>query len=214
MRRLCRSILPTSCRRHACDDLAILPVYVWHDARTACRDPPHAPGHRGGHDRSALWHGHSPGRSVLLSVIASLGPRAVAWDAGAAGAWRRDRRLCRPLRCGTSAACVAGFWHHQPIGCGDALPHDAHCRAPRPRYRYAIRKMSFTGEPIDSDSQAFAEHTFGTRLCSMYGTTEVGVILANYPGAGGFRRKTRRTRHAGAWRQGGGAATGRQRLRA
>jgi acetyl-CoA synthetase len=54
------------------------------------------------------------------------------------------------------------------------------------RYRYAIDKMSFTGEPVDSETLAFAEATFGTRLCSMYGTTEVGVILADYPGAADF----------------------------
>jgi len=57
------------------------------------------------------------------------------------------------------------------------------------KYHFAIRKMSFTGEPIDSDSLAFAEATFGAPLCSMYGTTEVGVILANYPGAADFARK-------------------------
>ena len=56
-------------------------------------------------------------------------------------------------------------------------------------YRYAIRKMSFTGEPIDSESLGFAEATFGARLCSMYGTTEVGVILADYPGAEDFQGK-------------------------
>jgi acetyl-CoA synthetase len=50
-------------------------------------------------------------------------------------------------------------------------------------YRYAIRKLSFTGEPIDSATRAFAEATFGVPVCSMYGTTEVGVILADYPGA-------------------------------
>ena len=47
----------------------------------------------------------------------------------------------------------------------------------------ALEKMSFTGEPVDSETLAFAEAAFGTRLCSMYGTTEVGVILADYPGA-------------------------------
>ncbi len=57
------------------------------------------------------------------------------------------------------------------------------------RYRYAIRKMSFTGEPIDSETLAFTEATFGTRMCSMYGTTEVGVILADYPGAEDFASK-------------------------
>ena len=43
--------------------------------------------------------------------------------------------------------------------------------------------MSFTGEPADSETLAFAETTFGTTLRSMYGTTELGVILADYPGA-------------------------------
>ena len=50
-------------------------------------------------------------------------------------------------------------------------------------YPVALQKMSFTGEPVDSETLSFAEATFGTRLCSMYGTTEVGVILADYPGA-------------------------------
>jgi acetyl-CoA synthetase len=50
-------------------------------------------------------------------------------------------------------------------------------------YRYSIRKLSFTGEPIDSESRAFAELLFGVPVCSMYGTTEIGVILVDYPGA-------------------------------
>ena len=50
-------------------------------------------------------------------------------------------------------------------------------------FTYAIRKLSFTGEPIDSETAAYIERLFGTRVCSMYGTTEIGVILANYPGA-------------------------------
>jgi acetyl-CoA synthetase len=53
-------------------------------------------------------------------------------------------------------------------------------------YRYGIRKLSFTGEPMDSATRAFVETTFGTRVCSMYGTTEVGVILADYPGAADY----------------------------
>ena len=57
------------------------------------------------------------------------------------------------------------------------------------RYRYAIRKLSFTGEPIDEATRAFTEATFGASVCSMYGTTEVGVILASYPGAPDFRVK-------------------------
>jgi acetyl-CoA synthetase len=52
-----------------------------------------------------------------------------------------------------------------------------------PSHRYAIGKLSFTGEPMDSATRAFAEATFGVPVCSMYGTTEVGVVLADYPGA-------------------------------
>jgi acetyl-CoA synthetase len=42
---------------------------------------------------------------------------------------------------------------------------------------------------VDSETLAFAEATFGTHLCSMYGTTEVGVLLADYPGADDHIRK-------------------------
>jgi acetyl-CoA synthetase len=51
------------------------------------------------------------------------------------------------------------------------------------RYRFAIRKLSFTGEPMDGATRVFVEETFGVPVCSMYGTTEVGVLLADYPGA-------------------------------
>ena len=51
------------------------------------------------------------------------------------------------------------------------------------RHRYGIEKLSFTGEPIDSDTAEFVERTFGQPARSMYGTTEVGVILGGYPGA-------------------------------
>jgi acetyl-CoA synthetase len=54
------------------------------------------------------------------------------------------------------------------------------------RYRYAIEKLSFTGEPIDSETADFVERTFGRPACSMYGTTEIGVILVSYPGASDF----------------------------
>jgi acetyl-CoA synthetase len=50
-------------------------------------------------------------------------------------------------------------------------------------YRFCIEKLSFTGEPVDSETRKFAEATFGAPLCSIYGTTEIGVILVDYPGA-------------------------------
>lgn len=54
------------------------------------------------------------------------------------------------------------------------------------RYSYHLKKMSFTGEPIDTATEEFIDHTFGIRVCSMYGTTEIGVILVSYPGAPDF----------------------------
>jgi acetyl-CoA synthetase len=53
-------------------------------------------------------------------------------------------------------------------------------------HRYAIEKLSFTGEPMDSATRSFVEATFRVPVCSMYGTTEVGVILADYPGAADY----------------------------
>jgi acetyl-CoA synthetase len=54
------------------------------------------------------------------------------------------------------------------------------------QFRYAIDKLSFTGEPIDDETAAFVHNTFGLEVCSMYGTTEIGVVLVNYPGAPDF----------------------------
>ncbi|MEC9344991.1 MAG: acyl-CoA synthetase [Pseudomonadota bacterium] len=54
------------------------------------------------------------------------------------------------------------------------------------RHTYALDKLSFTGEPIDSETEAFVAATFGKPARSMYGTTEIGVILVGYPGADDF----------------------------
>ncbi len=54
------------------------------------------------------------------------------------------------------------------------------------RGRFAPEKLSFTGEPMDGKTWEFVEHTFGRKPCSMYGSTEVGVIIVNYPGFEGF----------------------------
>ncbi|MCI5078272.1 AMP-binding protein [Oricola sp.] len=50
-------------------------------------------------------------------------------------------------------------------------------------FTYRFEKLTFTGEPIDSETAAYVERVFGVKVRSMYGTTEIGVIIANYPGA-------------------------------
>lgn len=52
-----------------------------------------------------------------------------------------------------------------------------------------LQKLSFTGEPIDSETANFCETALNQRPRSMYGTTEVGVILVSYPGAHDFVMK-------------------------
>jgi acetyl-CoA synthetase len=50
-------------------------------------------------------------------------------------------------------------------------------------FNFAINKLSYTGEPIDPATLDFIDQTFHVPACSMYGTTEIGVVLVNYPGA-------------------------------
>jgi acetyl-CoA synthetase len=50
-------------------------------------------------------------------------------------------------------------------------------------FDFAIEKLSYTGEPIDPATLEFIDRTFHVPACSMYGTTEIGVVLVNYPGA-------------------------------
>lgn len=54
------------------------------------------------------------------------------------------------------------------------------------QYPLAIDKLSFTGEPLDSETAEFLRQHMGLEPASMYGTTEVGVVLVSYPGAPDF----------------------------
>lgn len=56
-------------------------------------------------------------------------------------------------------------------------------------FAFSLKKLSFTGEPIDPATLDWIDATFGLDACSMYGTTEIGVVLVNYPGAADFKVK-------------------------
>jgi len=113
-----------------------------------------------------LWHG-------------TLGPLALGVATGAyAGRFDADR-LLRALADHQITNLSAAATHYRMMKSAGTAS----------RYRYAIRKLSFTGEPIDEATRAFVEEIFRTPVCSMYGTTEVGVILASYPGAPDFAVK-------------------------
>ncbi len=53
-------------------------------------------------------------------------------------------------------------------------------------FTFAFKKLSFTGEPIDPATLDFIDQYFKVPACSMYGTTEIGVVLVNFPGADDF----------------------------
>jgi len=53
-------------------------------------------------------------------------------------------------------------------------------------FTFHFKKLSYTGEPIDPATLEWIDEVFKVPACSMYGTTEIGVVLVNYPGADDF----------------------------
>jgi len=110
-----------------------------------------------------LWHG-------------TLAPLALGVTIGAFAGKFDPERLLKALSEHEFTNLSAAATHYRMMrNCGAAQ-----------RYRYALCKLSFTGEPIDSETAQFAQATFGRPVCSMYGTTEIGVVLVSYPGAEDF----------------------------
>ena len=53
-------------------------------------------------------------------------------------------------------------------------------------FTFHFKKLSYTGEPIDPATLEWIDQYFKVPACSMYGTTEIGVVLVNFPGAHDF----------------------------
>ena len=113
-----------------------------------------------------LWHG-------------TLAPLALGIETGAYAGKFNAERLLQALHDYTTTNMSAAPTHYRMIKNTGRVTD----------YRAAFNKLSFTGEPIDQPTQDFIQTAFGASLRSMYGTTEVGVILANYPGAQDFTPK-------------------------
>jgi acetyl-CoA synthetase len=110
-----------------------------------------------------LWHG-------------TLAPLALGLTIGAFAGKFNAERLLKALHDHRFTNLSAAATHYRMMRNSGAAS----------KYTYFLDKLSFTGEPIDSETADFAEATFGHPVCSMYGTTEIGVILVNYPGAKDF----------------------------
>ena len=110
-----------------------------------------------------LWHG-------------TLAPLALGIETGAYSGKFSAERLLKALQDYGSTNLSAAATHYRLMKNTGRVGD----------YRTKLEKLSFTGEPIDHDTLMFIQDAYGVPLCSMYGTTEVGVILANYPGAEDF----------------------------
>lgn len=110
-----------------------------------------------------LWHG-------------TLAPLALGLTVGAYSGRFNPERLLQALSAHRFTNMSAAATHYRMMkNCGKAGGYGFH-----------FEKLSFTGEPIDDDTADFVRRTFGLEVCSMYGTTEIGVVLASYPGAPDF----------------------------
>lgn len=110
-----------------------------------------------------LWHG-------------TLAPLALGITIGSYSGRFNPERLLQALSAHRFTNMSAAATHYRMMkNCGRAG-----------EYPYHFEKLSFTGEPIDDDTADFVLERFGLPVCSMYGTTEIGVVLVSYPGAADF----------------------------
>jgi acetyl-CoA synthetase len=150
---------------------------------------------------AAVRHTH---RSIVFLMVAALYgtgirpgdeffcPSSPAWGHGLA------HGTLAPLALGVTTGTYAGKFDAirllralQDFGITNLSAAATHYRMMRISgragdFHFRIRKLSYTGEPIDGATLQFIDETFGVPACSMYGTTEVGVVLVNYPGATDF----------------------------
>ncbi|HEY2874025.1 MAG TPA: acyl-CoA synthetase [Reyranella sp.] len=149
----------------------------------------------------AVKHTHRAIVTVMVAALYGTGlrpgdrficPSSPAWGHGL---WHGT---LAPLAMGLTIGCYAGKFdaprllqaleEHRFTNISAAATHYRMMRVSgaASKHRYFLEKTSFTGEPIDSETATFCEATFNRPICSMYGTTEIGVILVSYPGAPDF----------------------------
>jgi acetyl-CoA synthetase len=120
-----------------------------------------APGDRYFCPSSPAWgHGLWHGTIAPLALGIAVGAYAGQFDAG------RLAEALEAFRITNLAAAPTVYRLLRTAGLSPARPG----------------KVSYTGEPMDTETFQWIERTWGVRPCGMYGSTEVGVIIVNYPG--------------------------------
>jgi len=115
-----------------------------------------------------LWHG-------------TLAPLAMGVTTGTFAGRFDPVRLMKALGDYGITNMSAAATHYRMMknsGQGEALA--------RGDFHFHFNKLSYTGEPIDPATLEWIDEYFKVPACSMYGTTEIGVVLVNYPGASDF----------------------------
>jgi acetyl-CoA synthetase len=118
-----------------------------------------------------LWHG-------------TLAPLAMGVTTGTFAGRFDPVRLMKALGDFGITNMSAAATHYRMMknsGQGEALARGDHS--------FHFKKLSYTGEPIDPATLEWIDEYFKVPACSMYGTTEIGVVLVNYPGATDFVEK-------------------------
>ena len=57
------------------------------------------------------------------------------------------------------------------------------------KFNLKLEKLSYAGEPMDLETFTYLKEKFGAEPCSLYGSTEVGCIIAQYGGFEGWKVK-------------------------
>ena len=148
----------------------------------------------------AVRHTHRAVVTLMVAALYGLGlrrgdryfcPSSPAWGHGL---WHGT---IAPLALGIAVGALAGRFDPARFAAAlDAFAITNVAAAPTV-YRMAraagwtptrgrIAKCSFTGEPMDAATRDFLADSLGVAPCSMYGSTEVGVVLVDYPGFPGY----------------------------
>ena len=150
----------------------------------------------------AVHHTHRAVVTLMIAALYGLGltpddryfcPSSPAWGHGL---WHGT---LSPLALGLAAGAYSGrFDAHRLREALEAFQITNLAAAPTvyrllrdagvtDRRGLALTKVTYTGEPMDDATWDWIEGALGLTPCGMYGSTEVGVIVVNYPGFEGYR---------------------------